>query len=326
MRLRARRKGNEGQILVIFTLSLVVLIAMVGLVLDGGSTFAQRRQEQNSADLAAIAAANDLIANQGTANWNATALRVAAQNGYSAATGATVTATCINCPGQATDPNTPGVQVTVNITAPHQNGFSAVVGMSSWNVSTTATSLTGWPDTATGPAPFIVSNVNFDTNGKPIHCTGNSDKCNLEHPVSDTPTASNEFTWTNFGYDKKCTDPGNVNDSQLQSYINGYASFSIQLTVKPSCYIAQHNDGVMNNIVAWLSAHAPMTFPVPVVNATGNYVGWATFVMTSATTGGRNGYITGYFESDFQNQSLSVTSPGFGTSTFGGSYELQLVN
>lgn len=138
MRLGARRKGNEGQILVVFTLSLVVLIAMVGLVLDGGSTFAQRRQEQNSADLAAIAAANDLIANQGGANWQATALSVAAKNGYSAATGATVSVTCVNCPGQPTDPNTPGVQVTVNITAAHQNGFSAVVGMSTWNVSTTA--------------------------------------------------------------------------------------------------------------------------------------------------------------------------------------------
>ena len=186
--------------------------------------------------------------------------------------------------------------------------------------------MTGWPDTATGPAPFVVSNTNFDSKGNPIDCKGKSDQCTLSHPVSDTPTTVGDFVWTNFGYDKKCTDPGNVNDSQLQSYINGYAQFSIQLTVVPSCYIAQHNDGVMNNIVAWLSAHAPMTFPVPVVDGHGNYVGWATFVLTSATAGGRNGFLTGYFESNFQNQSLSVTSPGFGTSTFGGSYDLQLVN
>ena len=31
---------------------------MVGLVLDGGDTFAQRRDEQNGADLAAMAGAN----------------------------------------------------------------------------------------------------------------------------------------------------------------------------------------------------------------------------------------------------------------------------
>ena len=324
MRIRARRR-DEGQILVIFALSLIVLLAMVGLVLDGGSTFAQRRQEQNAVDLAAIAAANDLIANQGSATWDATARSVAAKNGYLAGTGgASLTVTCINCPGQALDANTPGVQVTVNVTAPHPNGFSAIVGMSTWNVSATATALTGWPDTATGPAPFIVSNVNFDTNGHPIHCTGPKDICNLSHPVSDTPTAINEFTWTNFGYNKKCSDPGNVNDRGLQDYINGYAQFSIQLL--KGCYIAQHNDGVMNNIVAWAAANAPMTFPVPVVDANGNFVGWASFVMTSATTGGRNGFITGYFVSDFQNQSLTVTSPGFGTSTFGGSYELKLTN
>ena len=34
------------------------MIAMVGLVLDGGSTFAQRRDQQNGADLAAVAGAN----------------------------------------------------------------------------------------------------------------------------------------------------------------------------------------------------------------------------------------------------------------------------
>ena len=38
-------------------------IAMVGLVLDGGSAFAQRRDQQSAADLAALAGANDYLLN-----------------------------------------------------------------------------------------------------------------------------------------------------------------------------------------------------------------------------------------------------------------------
>ena len=56
---RERRDG--GQIIVIFALAAVAIIGMVGLVLDGGSTYAQRRGQQNAADLAAIAAANQYL-------------------------------------------------------------------------------------------------------------------------------------------------------------------------------------------------------------------------------------------------------------------------
>ncbi len=317
---------QHGQILVLFALSLVAIIAMVGLVLDSGSAFAQRRSEQNAADVAALAAANDLIVNQGNADWQATARSIARKNGYDdGVNGASVQVTCVNCPGQALNPAVDGVQVTVNITAPHRNNFASIVGMSTWDVSTTATSKTGWPNTAHGPGPFIVSIKAFDPgSGKPTSCTGKSDKCDLGHPVGDTPTQASEFTWTDFWYDKKCEETGNVNDSDLRDYLDGSADFSITLAF--GCYIAQHNNGVMNNIVARLQALAPTTFPVPIVDEAGKYVGWASFVVTSADPGGRNGIITGYFETDRQNAQLDVVGAGFGTSTFGGVYEVQLVN
>ena len=321
------RRGERGQIIPVFALTLVAIVAMVGLVLDGGSTFAQRRSEQNAADLAAFAAANDLIVNLGSATWDATARSVATKNGYTdGVDGTSVTVTCKNCPGQATDTSASGVQVSVTITAPHPNTFTRVVGISSWNVTTTATAETGWPDTATGPGPFLVSNQAFTKQGQAIDCTGVSDQCTLTHPVSDTPTTPQDFTFTNFGYNKLCNDPGNVNDSQLQAYLSGRASFSITLTV--GCYIAQHNNGVMNNTVAALQAMAPMAFPIPVVDPNGNYVGWTTFMMTGANANGRNGTITGYYVNSeaYFNQQLAVSGSGFGTSTFGGSYILKLVN
>ena len=43
--------------LVIFSLCLVAIIAMTGLVIDGGMTFVQKREQQNVADAAALAGA-----------------------------------------------------------------------------------------------------------------------------------------------------------------------------------------------------------------------------------------------------------------------------
>jgi Flp pilus assembly protein TadG len=318
-------RESRGQILVIFALGLVGMVAMVGLVLDGGSAFAQRRSQQNAADLAALAAANDLIVNQGSADWFGRARWVAEINGYKhGENGITVDVSCHNCPGQTLDADYEGVQVTVTISADHRNAFAGVVGMPTWEVSTTATSKTGWPDSAVGPGPFIVSKKAFDEGGKPVHCTGSDDTCDLEHPVDDTPTEWTEFTWTDYGYDKACEDTGNVNDNDLQSYMAGQASFSITLDF--GCYIAQHNDGIMNNIVNDLQGLAPITFPIPIVDAEGKFVGWATFVLTDASPAGRNGTLTGYFLDGLQNQRLDVRSPGFGTAIFGGTYQLKLIN
>lgn len=321
-----RSRDERGQVIVIFALALVALVAMVGLVLDGGSAFAQRRSEQNAVDLAALAAANDLIVNQGSADWVGTARAVAKENGYEHdVNGVTVNVTCSNCPGQAVDTSAPGVQVTVDITASHRNAFAGVVGMPTWDVSATATSQTGWPDTATAPGPFIVSKKAFNEAGKATTCRDKNHQCSLEHPIEDTPTEAHEFAWTDFAYDKKCNETGNVDDQDLQAYMDSSATFELSLDF--GCYIAQHNNGVMNNITARLAALAPITFPVPIVDESGNYVGWASFVLTSADPNGRNGSLTGYFETgNFQNQRLGVSSPGFGTSTFGGTYILKLIN
>ena len=50
-----RRRAEHGQVLVLFVLALVGLLAMTGLVVDGGNAWAQQRQTQNAADSAAEA-------------------------------------------------------------------------------------------------------------------------------------------------------------------------------------------------------------------------------------------------------------------------------
>jgi Flp pilus assembly protein TadG len=326
-RVERSANGERGQVVVIFALALVTMVAMVGLILDGGSAFAQRRSEQNAADLAALAAANDLIVNQGSADWVGTARSVAADNGFThGEDGVTVDVTCWNCPGQAVTASVDGVQVQVDITAVHRNNFAGVMGMSTWDVSATARSKTGWPNTARGPGPFIVS-ISAFADGEPIGCSGPDDICTFHNPQggdTDQPKAADEFTWTDFAYDKACEEPGNVNSLDLQNYIGDRATFSTTLDF--GCYIAQHNTGTMDVVVQDLQDAAPMTFPIPVVDGEGKFVGFTTFVLTGAKPNGSNGGIQGYFLDEFQNQQLDVFSPGFGNASFNGSYVLKLVN
>ena len=73
---------QRGQILVIFALGLVAIIAMTGLVIDGGMTYVQRREQQNVADAAAMAGAY-AYANSGDASTaTSPAQDAAADNGY----------------------------------------------------------------------------------------------------------------------------------------------------------------------------------------------------------------------------------------------------
>lgn len=57
---RSTDRGERGQALVIMALAIVALVAVVGLAIDGGRIYEQRRQMQNGADAAAMAGAREL--------------------------------------------------------------------------------------------------------------------------------------------------------------------------------------------------------------------------------------------------------------------------
>lgn len=54
------REAERGQVIVLFALSLVVLVGMLALILDGGRVYTERRMAQNAADAAATAGAASL--------------------------------------------------------------------------------------------------------------------------------------------------------------------------------------------------------------------------------------------------------------------------
>jgi Flp pilus assembly protein TadG len=55
MNIRATDSSDRGQMIVVFALALVALVAMVGLVIEAGNVFAQQRIAQNGSDSAATA-------------------------------------------------------------------------------------------------------------------------------------------------------------------------------------------------------------------------------------------------------------------------------
>src|SRR5579859_2472255 len=54
------RSREPAQVLVLFAVGLLGFVAMVGLVIDGGTLYVQRRTAQNAADAAALAGARAL--------------------------------------------------------------------------------------------------------------------------------------------------------------------------------------------------------------------------------------------------------------------------
>ncbi len=204
---RPPRDREAGQIIVLFALALVGLLAMVGLVLDGGSTFAQRRDQQNAADLAALAGANDYLLNSDATMAIAAARAIARQNGYEHGVGGVTVDVTIEL--------TQGARVKVDVLAPHPNTFTRVVGLNSWDVSTTATALTGFPDTAVGAAPFLFSIRAFGTNGQPLPQYGNpAGPFDFGQGNGDVPNNASDMAWTNYG-------TGNVNTNEVRQIIEG---------------------------------------------------------------------------------------------------------
>lgn len=304
-----RHDGQRGQILVLFALSAVAAIAMVGLVLDGGDAFSQRRAEQNGADLAALAGANAYL-NTYMSTHNATTASAAATtaarasataNGYTNGGSTSV--------GVAVSLLPHGATVQVDLTAPHQNSFARVMGMNTWNVSVTATAITGSIDTAVGAAPWIMDVGAFNPDGSPKYTASNPQAfgtANGDYPVSPT-----DMAWTDFNGNN------NVNSAEVVDIVNG--TNVVTATFGMGQYLGQHNQGFHTDVWGTVNTYdVGKDLPVPITGPgnpncaapsstyqNGCFYGWAMFHILGAS-GGSNKTITGYFSSDFRRQPMTV--------------------
>jgi Flp pilus assembly protein TadG len=303
------REREEGQILVLFALATVVIIGMVGLVLDGGGAFAQRRDEQNAVDLAALAGANAYLNTSGTvatrtAAAQAAAVASATRNGYTNGVNGTVLPTPTVTLLQS------GATVLVNLTATHVNSFARVLGATSWNVSVTATAISGTADTGVGAGPWTMSIDAFKADGTPKYTKANPQafgEINGDYPVSAL-----DLAWTDYN------GANNVNSVEVANIISG--ANVVTATFQFGEYLGQANSGnhatLFQNVNDELNGQVvpiPIVGP-PVAPATtcshptsytnGCFKGWALFHVISADQSAKQ--ITGYFDDSFVANPLSV--------------------
>ena len=298
-------RAQRGQILVVFVLAMVAIIGVIGLAIDGGGAYAQRRDQQTAADLAALAGANDYLLGNNASQAMDRARAISAANDFTNA-GSTSVDVAIDTSN--------GVELQVTIVSPHRNSFLGALGMPSWDVTTSATALSGFPDTAAGAGPFIFSISAFDDDGSPKYQTATD----FGETNGDVPTGELDLAWTNYG-------TGNVNTTEVSDIITGAEVVTEALSYGE--YIGQHNNGNHNSLYGDVDTHlSGKEMPVAIVDAGGNFMGWATFHVNSAS-GGSSKHINGYFLSSFVSAQTTVTTcANNACPRYLGTYVLKLTN
>lgn len=196
-----RRHGREqGQVLVVFALAMVAMLAMAGLLIDSGLAWGNRRQAQTAADTAALAAmkamADDSLPDETVARHDAGVFAadvMATANGFTATTGGlpamvscggpSVQAVVVNNPPAsgphtlANDPLHYKEYVEVITTRPMRTTFSGIVGQSCWLVSARAVARIFPEPPPLGlhyPAIMATGGPVIDCNQKAFDNTGNN--------------------------------------------------------------------------------------------------------------------------------------------------------
>jgi Flp pilus assembly protein TadG len=319
---RLSRQGQKGQVMVLFILGIFAIIGMVGLVLDGGSVFAQRRDQQTAADLAAMAGATAYLNGTGTvderkAYAESVALAVASANTYVEGTNG------VDIAFNLTEGSFFN-EATVNLKKPHHNNFAAILGMPSWDVGVTATARSTFQaNGARGAMPLLFNAEAFPA----AVCNEAAGPCTPQvyqlpgNGNEDVPQDATQFNWTVF-----CTHTGNPcngDSSDVDALINGHGASTV---IYLDDDIGPLNSGTHNTLFDELFDNAiGDLFPVPVVDDDGNMVGWGYFRLLSAE-GSSDKVITGYFVSPVNGEELVVDGGHKSGSLFTGAYSVRLTN
>lgn len=321
-----RRDRQGGQILVIFVLAIIAIVGMVGLVIDGGAAYAQKRDQQNVSDLAALAGATAYLNTTGatdvrTAAADAAARAIATANGITEdlAAGITVTVTVSNA-------SSSGATVKVDIGRPHQNYFAGVLGQPTWGVAVTATAQTSdAPNGAIGAMPLIFNEEAFANAeaGCDEAKKGDCEDQVFNEPAvgsEDVPQDATQFNWTIY-----CTangNPCNGNSDGVRDLINGLGR-DTEVTITND--IGPLNAGAHTTLFDAMEQWIGYIFPVPIVDDTGAIVSFAYFRLTDVQ-GQSNKVIRGYFVMPYADNKLVVVNGG-GTPTLDtGVYVIKLID
>lgn len=213
------RRGQRGQILVLFAAASTGIILVVGLVIDGGYALAQRRASQNASDFAALAGARVIAEKIGGNALDGTDanVQIAIKTTIGLNGGAPITFGAPNGPIYVNDLGvfigyvgagipTGTVGVRVDSSRSWKPFFVGLAGISQWSAGATATAKGGYaaggPDGNVFPAGIAEA---FFTGGR-IPCSGDATTnvggtgaCDPQHMTPGTLNVPGGFGWLKFG-------------------------------------------------------------------------------------------------------------------------------
>jgi len=275
---RGRRERSQGQLVVVFALSLVAIILAVGLVIDGGNAWSQRRIAQNAADFAAVAGTKIVSADAGTPQTNAS-VRTAVEsalsaNGLGAVLGSNYTASYMDTSGNlVAGYRTAGmipdgvIGVQVAPTKTFKTYFLGVAGVTSFNASATATAKYGFYEgTFGGPGGNLVPiAVKLDVINGLQNCpqgsaVGSGGACNPVSLTEGNHSAPGQFAWMSWN--------GTGNTPYTCSILGPPANSPSYSVPENSFIVISGNTGVSNSscvrdgIDAWVAMGATILVPI----------------------------------------------------------------
>jgi hypothetical protein len=254
-----RLRREDGAVAVLVALLLPVIMAMVVLAVDVGALETHRRAMVNTADSAALAAAQSCIDPVTYGDPETLADQYAAQN-ESGSQGGIVWNDTVNCgTGQAG-------HVTVLYTAPHEYFFAPVLGFpSTGTIEATATAEWG-PTSEIGPIPLVLDLGSINAT------------CDVPNIQEGTVCYfwydNDKFSGSNWGFlnldlwdvDATAACPNRGGANELAGYLDGSLSFRGGLNYPLPTYVCRIpglTDNLwFNQIASLVAQQAQRDFPI----------------------------------------------------------------
>ena len=191
------RGSHKGQAVVMVALALVVLMGSLGLAIEGGRAYAERRAMQNAADAGALAGARALAQGQGPSTATSTATQYARRNGAD----------------RDVDVTVQGNTVTV---VAHKSFSTVFAGFVGWPVlSVSARAEAGYSPVGGKEDLFPTVIKEFDFVYGDVYTIWDDDK-EVQDPGATHVIVGGNRGWANF-------NGGSVGDSELKLWVReGY--------------------------------------------------------------------------------------------------------
>lgn len=270
-----RLRHETGQAAVLTVIFMAALLGAVAMVLDVGSWFQAQRATQAAADAAALAGAQALPENTGTAS--ALAVQYLGSNGGGA--------------GEYTfsSKNVANDTITVEVERQADGFFAKLFGIDSVDVHAKASARTGNPDQARYAAPIAVDRAHPLLNCTPLPCFNQATTLDLKK------TGPGAFRLLNLDGTKGGTG-GKIDEAWI---LRGYDEY-MPLGWYGSDPGAAFNDSKIKDALN-IRIGDELLFPVydAVKEGGANFeyrvIGWVGFIVTDFTANGSKGTVDGYF-------------------------------